>query len=82
MNVPGMDTVHFLSDGAPYGSHLRSWGRIEYATRLYCQTAPVAVHAIYFPNPGKAAAGGETMKKYANANAGRFHVIQAQPQKK
>jgi len=82
MQVPGMDTVHFLSDGAPYGSHLRSWGRIEYATRLYCQTAPVAVHAIYFPNPGKGAAGGETMKKYANANAGRFHVIQAQPQNK
>jgi hypothetical protein len=78
MNIPGMDSVHFLSDGAPYGSHLRSWKRIEYATRLYCSVAPVAVHVIYFPNPGQNAnAGHEQMKRYAKGNAGGFHVIQA-----
>lgn len=79
MNIPGMDTVHFLSDGAPYGSHLKSWNRIAYATRLYCSTTPVAVHIIYFPNPGeKVKIGGNSdrMKRYAKANAGGFHVIQ------
>lgn len=82
MNLPGMDSVHFLSDGAPYGSHLKSWNRIDYATRLYCSTAPVAVHMIYFPNPGqKLKAGGiqDAMKRYAKANAGGFHVIRAEP---
>jgi HEAT repeat protein len=81
MNIPGMDSVHFLSDGAPYGSHLKSWNRLDYATRLYCSTAPVAVHIIYFPNPGqKVKAGGisDGMKRYAKANAGGFHVIQVQ----
>ncbi|MEM9347695.1 MAG: VWA domain-containing protein [Planctomycetota bacterium] len=81
MDIPGMDTVHFLSDGSPYGSHIKNWSRIEYATRLYCSTAPVAVHIIYFPNPGqKVNAGGITalMKRYAHANAGNFHVIQVQ----
>lgn len=81
MNIPGMDTVHFLSDGAPFGSHIKSWQRIEYATRLYCQTAPVAVHLIYFPEPGKVKKNQltEMMKRYAKANAGGFHIIEAQP---
>ncbi|MFK7789940.1 MAG: VWA domain-containing protein, partial [Phycisphaeraceae bacterium] len=81
MNIPGMDTVHFLSDGSPYGSHLKSWNRINYVTRLYCSAAPVAVHIIYFPNPGqKVRAGGvpDQMKKYAKDNAGGFHVIQVE----
>lgn len=79
MNIPGMDTVHFLSDGAPYGSDLKSWRRIEYVTRLYCQTVPVAVHLIYFPEPGKGKNKKtleSTMKSYAEANAGRYHVIE------
>lgn len=81
MNIPGMDSVHFLSDGSPYGSHLKSWKRIDYATRLYCSAAPIAVHIIYFPNPGqKVRAGGisDAMKRYAKANAGGFHIIQVQ----
>lgn len=88
MEIPGMDSVHFLSDGAPYGSHLKSWGRIEYITRLYCSTAPVAVHILYFPNPGQAKnnpkAGGlhDMMKRYANANAGGFGVIRSKAEPK
>ncbi|MEO0476352.1 MAG: HEAT repeat domain-containing protein [Planctomycetota bacterium] len=85
MGVPGMDTVHFLSDGAPYGSHVKSWQRIEYITRLYCSTAPVAVHVLHFPNPGAAGKGGghEQMKRYARANAGAFGVVRsdAEPKK-
>lgn len=80
MMIPGMDSVHFLSDGAPYGSHLKGWVRIDYATRLFCSTAPVAVHIIYFPNPGqgnKAAPGKDAMARYAKANAGKYHVIQS-----
>lgn len=84
MDIPGMDTVHFLSDGAPYGSHLKNWNRIQYVTQLYCKTAPVAVHVLYFPNPGAAnkvpKAGGlhDMMKRYALSNAGRFDVIKSE----
>lgn len=89
MGIAGMDTVHFLSDGAPIGGHLDNWHRINYATRLRCFVAPVAVHAIYFPAGkagGKAAAnpGGRVggMKTFAQDHAGRFHVITVQPQDK
>lgn len=78
MEIPGMDTVHYLSDGAPYGSHLRSWQRMDYATRLRCRTAPVAVYMIYFPpnanarNANNAISRG--MEGFAHSHAGRFHV--------
>jgi HEAT repeat protein len=83
MNIPGMDTVHFLSDGAPYGSHLKSWKRIDYATRLYCSTAPVAVHVLYFPNPGqgqKPGGLGKQMEAYAQSHVGRFGVVRSEAQ--
>lgn len=85
MDVTGMDTVHFLSDGSPIGGHLDHWNRINYATRLRCFVAPVAVHAIYFPDAkvqGKATGKAVSMQRFAEDHAGRFHVIVAQPEKK
>lgn len=79
MQLPEMDTVHFLSDGAPYGSHIKSWRNVDYATRLRCWVAPVAVHMIYFPeNAGKGNKRlnqlGQGMKRYAENHAGQFHI--------
>ena len=81
--IPGMDTVHFLSDGAPAGSQLASWVRMNYITGLLCRTAPVAVHLILFPEPGKEAQAAKSqnakrMAAYAEAHAGRFVVSTAE----
>ncbi len=82
VRIPGMDTVHFLSDGAPAGSHLNGWGRMNYITRLLCRTAPIAVNMIFFPEPGKEAAAAKSqnakrMAEYAKAHAGRFVISTA-----
>ena len=80
MNIPDMDSVHFLSDGAPYGSHLKSWSRIDHATRLFCSTAPIAVHVIYYPEPGRKVKEKtvKPIRKYAKAHAGGFFVIESE----
>jgi len=86
MSIPGMDTVHYLSDGAPIGSQLNDWSRINYALRLLGQTAPVAVHMIYFPNPGgnrnteqiAQSNLAKQMRNLAETHAGQFYVILAQ----
>ena len=90
MRIPEMDTVHFLSDGAPVGGHIDGWPRINYAFRLFGQTAPVAIHMIYFPQPGAAADAAKheksplavKMKLLTAHHAGKFHVIVAAPAKK
>jgi len=81
--IPEMDTVHFLSDGAPYGSHLKNWGKIDYVTRLLCRTAPVAVNMIFIPEPGREAKAAKSnlakqMKAYAEHHAGKFVVSVAE----
>lgn len=81
--IPEMDTVHFLSDGAPYGSHLKSWAKIDYVTRLLGRTAPIAVNMIYFPEPGNEAKAAKSslarqMQAYAEHHAGRFVVSVAE----
>lgn len=81
--IPGMDSVHFLSDGAPYGSHLASWVKIDYVTRLLCRTTPVAVNVIFFPEPGKEEQAAKSvlakqMQAYAEAHAGKFVVSVAE----
>lgn len=73
--LPEMDTVHFLSDGAPYRSHVDSWSRMNYVTRLYCSTAPVAIHIIYFPENEAKAEGKKLMQVYAHDHAGKYHVV-------
>lgn len=81
--LPEMDTVHFLSDGAPIGGHVDHWQRIDYVTRLLCRTKPVAIQVVFFPPPGKAekAAKGmsaKLMTNYAQAHAGRFVISTAE----
>ncbi|MEM9109653.1 MAG: VWA domain-containing protein [Planctomycetota bacterium] len=74
--IPGMDTIHFLSDGAPLGSDLKAWERVNYVSRLQFRTAPVAVHIVYYPNPGqpKNAKLAQAMSKYVANHIGRFKV--------
>lgn len=87
MQIPGMDTVHFLSDGAPVGGDQNHWQRIDYAFRLYCMDAPVAIHVIYFPEGGKAgkpanaklAGKVQLMADLAMNHAGRFNVSSVAP---
>jgi len=80
MDLPGADTVHFLSDGQAYASQVNSWQRIDYATRLRTMTVPVAVHVIFFPKKGdpvKIARWkiSKEMRDFANAHAGRFEIL-------
>ncbi|MEO0476351.1 MAG: HEAT repeat domain-containing protein [Planctomycetota bacterium] len=80
MDLPEVDTVHFLSDGQPWGSELNNWQRTDYATRVRCATVPVAVNVILTPkagNPEQIAKRplARQMKRFAEAHAGRFQII-------
>ena len=80
MDLPDVDTVHFLSDGQPWGSELNSWQRADYATRVRCATLPVAVNVILTPRAGKPEQVAKRplarqMKRFAEAHAGRFQII-------
>lgn len=46
--TPGMDTIMFLSDGAPVASKLNAWGRIIGGLHLLNRYRPVAVYAVEF----------------------------------
>lgn len=80
MDVPEVDTLHFLSDGEPYGSQINNWRRIDYVTRLRCSTVPIAVHVIFLPKNGKPEQVAKRplaiqMRDFAHAHAGRFRIL-------
>lgn len=80
MDLPDVDTVHFLSDGQPYASQVNNWQRTAYATRLRCSSVPIAIHLIYLPNKGNVEQIAKRplsryMRAFADAQAGRFHIL-------
>lgn len=80
MDLPDVDTVHFLSDGQPFASQVNHWQRTAYATRLRCASVPIAIHLVYLPNKGKLEWIAKRpisryMRDFSNALAGRFHIL-------
>lgn len=83
MDLPGVDTLHFLSDGQPVASQLNSWQRVDYMTRLRCSTVPIAVHVVLIArkgNPEQIAKRplAKEISDFANAHAGRFQILVSQ----
>ncbi len=51
--LPGVDSMYFLSDGAPAASQLQNWTQIATALAILNRYRPVAMFAIDFdPSPG------------------------------
>ncbi|MEM1353758.1 MAG: hypothetical protein AAGH88_02630 [Planctomycetota bacterium] len=81
--LPGMDTIHFLSDGAPVNSELNHWTRIAYAQRVLFRYVPVAVNIVYFPEGGAQGVNPNNpqvrrMRGLTNMHAGQFVISGAQ----
>lgn len=81
--LPEMDTIHFLSDGAPAGSQLKHWDRIAFAQRVLFRYVPVSVNIIYFPEGGAAAVRPNNtqvakMKGLVEMHAGTFVISGAE----
>jgi len=46
--LPALDTIIFLSDGAPVGSKINAWSRIMFMTHVYNRYRPIAVYTVEF----------------------------------
>ncbi len=46
--LPGLDTIMFLSDGAPVASKVNAWAKIMYITHLYNRYRPIAIYTVEF----------------------------------
>jgi len=82
MSLPDVDTIHFLSDGAPYGSQLNDWKRIDYVTRLRTSDVPIAVHVVFLSRAGQPEnlakqALPRAIREFADAHSGRFKIMVA-----
>jgi len=81
--LPEMDSIHFLSDGAPAGSEINHWGRIAYVQRMLFHYVPVSVNIVYFPEGAAVAGQGNTrqvvlMRSVTNMHAGEFVISGAE----
>lgn len=65
--LPGVDTIIYLSDGAPVASKINSWQRIMRAIHLVNRYRPVAVFCVEFNAGGSNASA---MKEIAARNFG------------
>ncbi|MDH3585222.1 MAG: hypothetical protein OER86_13505, partial [Phycisphaerae bacterium] len=77
--LPRMDTIAYLSDGAPVGGQFNAWDRIIRTMDLYNRYRPIAIHTVHFRAGGKGAGKGagktgtaRWMKELADRNAGWF----------
>lgn len=65
--IPGVDTLLFLSDGAPVRSRYNAWADILRVLGVVHRYLPLSIHAVNFdPRP----ANGLAMRKLAACNAG------------
>lgn len=72
--IPAVDTLLFLSDGAPVRGQFNAWSDILRVLSVMHRYAPVAIHSVNFdPNPANAAA----MRKLAACRAGRNADVDA-----
>jgi hypothetical protein len=68
-DLPDLDTVMYLSDGAPVAGQFQAWGSITRSFDLYLRYRPVSIHCIYYSKEGKAA-GVKTIKASADSYKG------------
>ena len=72
MLVPGVDSIYFLSDGAPAMDSVKNWQQITEGVMLLTRYMPIAVHCIDFdPKAGNQA----YMINLAKYNEGRHESI-------
>lgn len=72
--IPAVDTLLFLSDGAPVRGQFNAWADILRVLTVMHRYSPIAIHSVNFdPNPANAAA----MRKLAACRAGRNADVDA-----
>ncbi len=72
--IPAVDTLLFLSDGAPVRGQFNAWADILRVLSVMHRYAPIAIHSVNFdPHPANAAA----MRKLAACRAGRNADVDA-----
>ena len=71
--LPSVDTIYFLSDGAPVRGQRKSWGLIQQLIRFNGRYRHVAMSTICF-KAGKGNA--DSMAQVANENFGHTEEIE------
>jgi len=73
---PGIDSIYFLSDGAPARDSVKNWQGITEGVMMLTRYMPIAVHCIDFdPKAGNQA----YMINLAKYNEGRHESIEVGP---
>ncbi len=73
MEIGPVDTIYFLSDGAPYETQIKDWGDIHASIDFINRYRPIAMFTVSF-SAGKANA--VQMERLARWNSGRSHEIE------
>ena len=68
-DLPDLDTIMYLSDGAPVGGQFHAWDSITRSFDLYIRYRPISIHCIYYSR-GNAAANIKTIKASADSYRG------------
>lgn len=71
MQLADMDTIYFLSDGAPVRGQIDAWSRVNASMDLMMLHAPVAIWGVAFDPSG----GNEgAMKEMSSQNYGKYEA--------
>ena len=68
-DLPDLDTIMYLSDGAPVAGQFQAWDSITRSFDLYIRYRPISIHCIYYSKEG-AAANIKTIKAGADSYRG------------
>ena len=71
--LPEVDSIYFLSDGAPLFGHLQEWGNVQRSLKWMTRHYPIAIYMGAFTPSEKNA---RAMIAIAEAHQGLFEVVQ------
>jgi len=76
--VPEIDTIIYLSDGAPVAGQFDGWEEINLVMKLYNRFRPLAIDTVYFATPGAAnpeqTSAAKNMREMADMHFGRLGI--------
>jgi len=73
--LPEMDTIIYLSDGAPYAGTFEAWDRMVRVFDLYNRYRPVAIHCILYTGQAAKAPKAAKRKGKARGRAGGMQAL-------
>ena len=72
-NLPVMDTMVYLSDGAPVAGQFQNWARIIRALDILNRYRPISIHTVHY-SVGGGGGGSSGMQSLADRNVGTAAV--------